>query len=293
MYMIISRGNGGKVKHKLLSCIILLVVLFLFMFFMSSKNSNNVQDVRAVDEKTKDYSNASLNHGFNVESVARKDNLLKFSGAKTEYNDEYILNAKREEVFEYSRAGNFANTRDVLRKALDSKIISEKEYYGELAHMLSISVSEPGKIVEEILKSGNQYGFEVMLSNLSGHDSLAASIDQRQKSEIFNNLAANKPVIEGYIGDLGLVDVYRYENWMGAMKTFSSSDANFVLNLNDLINNKITDPREVFGINALLYRDGYINKIDESARVKYQFYVDEYLRSYPRNKASSHIANGR
>lgn len=293
MYMITSRGNGGKVKYKLLSCVILLSGLFLFVFLISPQNSTNAEDVRVTGEKNKDYSDASLGHDLTAESVAHNDNLLKFSGNKTKYSDEYILNAKREEVFEYSRAGNFANTRDILKNARDSKIISEKEYYGELAHMLSISVNEPGSIIEEILKSGNQYGFEVMLSNLSGHDSLAASIDQRQKSEIFNNLAENKPVIEGYIGDLGLVDVYRYENWLGAMKTFSSSDANFVSNLNDLINNKIADPREVFGIQALLYRDGYINKINDSARVKYQIYVDEYLRSYPRNKVSSYIANER
>lgn len=157
--------------------------------------------------------------------------------------------------------------------------------------MLSISVASPDILVKEIIESGNQYGFEVMISNLSANDNLAKSIDNKQRLNIHNNLAQNKPKIEGYIGDLGLIDIYRYENWIEAMKNFSSNEEKFILDLNDLIKNKITDPREAFGLHTLLHEKGYKSRIDETAREKYQFYVDEYLRSYPKNKVSAYIAN--
>lgn len=282
-----------KMKYKLLSSIIVFSSVSFFIYLANQKHIDNSDDANKNRRQPETSFSASEIHNSNTPSTLSSDNLLKSSIAATTYNEAEILNAKREEIFEYSREGNFPDTQVLLKKAYDSKIISGKEYYGELAHMLSISVAKPEILVKEIINSGNPYGFEVMISNLSSNENLAKSIDDRQRLDIYSALAQSKPKIEGYIGDLGLIDIYRYENWIGAMKTFSSNEEKFIFDLNDLIKNKITDPREAFGLHALLYEEGYKSRIDEAARKKYQFYIDEYLNSYPENKVSAYVANER
>jgi hypothetical protein len=282
-----------KMKYRFLSCIIIFSGICLSIHLANQKDITNSEDKNTKKMQTESSSKASEGYKLNTHPSILNSNLLISSQSAKSHTEADILNAKREQIFEYSREGNFPDTQALSKKAYDLKIISEKEYYGELAHMLSISVTNPEFLVKEIIRSGNQYGFEVMISNLSANDNLAKSIDSKQRFNIHNDLAQNKPKIEGYIGDLGLIDIYRYENWIGAMKNFSSNEEKFILDLNDLIKNKITDPREAFGLHALLYEGGYENKIDEAARKKYQFYVGEYLRSYPENKVSTYIANGK
>ncbi|WP_184749447.1 hypothetical protein [Comamonas odontotermitis] len=67
--------------------------------------------------------------------------------------DDLVLQAKRKEIFAYSRDGNFKNTRNRLKNAWDAGVINQKEYYGELAHMLSVSVENPESIVREVVTS--------------------------------------------------------------------------------------------------------------------------------------------
>ncbi|WP_395027890.1 hypothetical protein [Comamonas odontotermitis] len=155
--------------------------------------------------------------------------------------------------------------------------------------MLSVSVDNPESIVREIVASGEKYGFEVMISLLSKNNFLAESIPESAKSQIHDDIYNNKPEITGFIGDLGLTDVYRYENWIETLRTFSKSDDDFVKNLNDIILNKITDPREAFGIHSMIENHNYPEKLSKEAKDKYLYYINSYIESYPKNEVASYI----
>lgn len=191
----------------------------------------------------------------------------------------------RERLFDYSRSGNFDNTQSLLRSAYNEKIITENEYYGELAHMLSISVNNPLEIISEIANSGNKYGFEVLVSTLNQNKMLADSMSEAERADVLDILNNHKPVIDGYVWELGVSDVIWYQNWIGSLKAFSTDEI-FVKNLNNIITDGITDPREAFGIYSVLYKDDYSGKISQAAFKKFNFYISEYIRSYPDNRVA-------
>lgn len=201
--------------------------------------------------------------------------------------DDNALLRKRERLFDYSRSGNFDDTQSLLRSAYNEKIITENEYYGELAHMLSVSVKNPMEIISEIANSRNKYGFEVLVSTLNHNKMLADSMSEVERADVLNIVNQHKPVIDGYVWELGVSDVIWYENWIGSLKAFSTDEA-FVNNLNDIIMNGITDPREAFGIYSVLYKDNYSGKISQTALNRFNFYISEYMKSYPDNKVAKY-----
>lgn len=198
--------------------------------------------------------------------------------------DNAILKS-RERLFDYSRSGNFDNTQSLLRSAYNEKIITENEYYGELAHMLSTSVKNPLEIISEIANSGNKYGFEVLVSTLNQNKMLADSMSEAERADVLDILNKHKPVIDGHVWELGVSDVIWYQNWIGSLKAFSTDEI-FVKNLNNIITDGITDPREAFGIYSVLYKDDYSGKISQAAFKKFNFYISEYIRSYPDNRVA-------
>lgn len=274
-----------KNNKKLLATAVILIIFSVFGviyticngLFMDPKLASVATDGSQLIGPS-DFNQSPLN-GENKPSSINRINLT----------EELAHQAKRKEIFEYSREGNFKDTKKRLKEALVSGLISSKEYYGELAHMLSISVDNPETIVREIVASDDNYGFEVMISLLSGNNFLADSLDSSSKKQIHDDVYNKKPEITGFISDLGLADIYRYENWIGTLKTFSQSDDNFIQNLNDIILNKITDPREAFGIHSTVENKNHLENLSKEAREKYLYYINNYIESYPKNEVASYI----
>ncbi|MEG1281795.1 MAG: hypothetical protein RSD57_15230 [Comamonas sp.] len=211
------------------------------------------------------------------------------SSSKNIHTDDLILQAKRNEIFTYSREGNFKDTKKRLKDALDTKIISQKEYYGELAHMLSVPIENPEIIIKEIVTSSDKYGFEVMISLLSGNNFMAESLPESVKKQIHDDVYNSKPEITGLISNLVLTDIYIYENWIGTLRTFSKNDDDFIKNLNEIISNKITDPREAFGMHSTIKNNNFLEKLNKEAKYKYLYYINNYIASYPANEVAPYI----
>ncbi|WP_133858136.1 hypothetical protein [Comamonas sp. JUb58] len=198
---------------------------------------------------------------------------------------------KRDRLFDYSRSGNFADTHQTLKTALADDLISEKEYYGELAHMLHAPVANAHNIIAEIIKSNNDYGFEVMVSNLQENYELAKSMNADERQDVFELLNKNKPEMVSDMSLLGVGSVSKYTSWVGSLKAFSTEEA-FVKNLNDLIENRISDPREAFGLYEIIVKKNYAEKVSNSALRKYNFLISTYKESYPENRMAELVSSG-
>ena len=272
-------------NKKLLATIIILVI-FLVLFTIYKIGDDFLVEPELASAPA-DAIQSTQPHLSNQTSSSEPSESL--SSNKKDFTNDLVRQVKRDELFAYSRDGNFKDTKKRLKDALDSGLISPKEYYGELAHMLSVTVENPESIVREISNSGNKYGFEVMISLLSENKFLAESLSESSKKQIHDDVYNNKPEIPGFIGDLGLTDVYRYENWIGTLKTFSNNENEFIHTLNDIILNKITDPREAFGMHSTIDNQNYLEKLSKEAKEKYLYYINNYVESYPRNEVASYI----
>src|SRR2546430_8611696 len=74
--------------------------------------------------------------------------------------------------------------RDLTVTGVQTCALPIYEYYGELAHMLSISVDAPASITKEVLESGNKYGRDVLLGNLGSNLDLPNSISRSEERRV-------------------------------------------------------------------------------------------------------------
>lgn len=196
----------------------------------------------------------------------------------------------REEIFIYARSRNSHDTRARLKDALKKDLISRNEYYGELAHMLSVSVDNPLDIVKEIVDSKNMYGYEVMTGIMEGNAILAESMAANERREIFDILINNKSELSGHVSEMGLVDMFRYESWLGSIRAFAKNDVEYYKFVDELLEKRIMDPREVFGVKYSL-ADSEIRNLSPAAKKNYEFYIHEYIKSYPSSKTAVYVNN--
>ena len=202
-------------------------------------------------------------------------------------SDENLRAKLRSAIFSYSRKDNNKNTKIVLQQALAKELISEKEYFGELAHMLSVDVNNPVEIIHEIFKSGNRYGAEVAymtMQNAPWIDGLPVV----QKDEVFNQLLISRPDFPYEISMLGSSDVYRYENWLKSLEQFYGKD-DFLSYLDKFVLSEAKEPREFFA----LIDGGYYQELISAGKNNSVNFIDratrEYVNSYPKNGVALRI----
>lgn len=216
---------------------------------------------------------------------------LRKADVFTAPDSQAIRKSKRDRLFDYSRAGNFDDTHRVLKAALKDGLISEDEYYGELAHMFHLPVKQAHSIISEIIGSGNAYGFEVLVSSLEENYEVAKSMNADERQDVFELLKKNKPEMLSDMSLLGVGSVSKYTSWVGSLKAFSTEET-FVKNLNDLIENRISDPREAFGLYEIIVKKNYAEKVSNSALKKYNFLISTYKESYPENRMAELVSSG-
>ena len=202
---------------------------------------------------------------------------------------EELLEKKKQAVLSYSREGKLPDTRVRLKKSFDEKILTANEYYGELAHMLSISVDAPASITKEVLESGNKYGRDVLLGNLGSNLDLPNSISASERNAIFDMVNGAKPELGGGIHELGFSDVFRYEDWLKSLKTYAPDEASFHKTLENLIQTRMADPREMLALQSAFQDEKFLNHIDPIARERYLFYISGYIKDYPGNSVAQSI----
>ena len=123
-----------------------------------------------------------------VDSFSEIKEAMRVFGPRTELTDGEKLLAIRERVFNFSRSPNNEHTVEVLREARNNRLLSENEYYGELAHMLTDHLENAKPIIQEIVDSQNGYGLEVMFWTLQSGRWIEG-LSTEDKNEIFDILA--------------------------------------------------------------------------------------------------------
>lgn len=158
-----------------------------------------------------------------------------------------------------------------------------------MAHMLSISVDAPASITKEVLESGNKYGRDVLLGNLGSNLDLPNSISASERNAIFDMVNGAKPELGGGIHELGFSDVFRYEDWLKSLKTYAPDEAIFHKTLENLIQTRMADPREMLALQSAFRDEKFLNHIDPIARERYLFYISGYIKDYPGNSVAQSI----
>jgi len=201
---------------------------------------------------------------------------------------EEIERAKqRAAVFFKSRKTNDRSTWQTLRQALNDGIISEKEYYGELAHMLGPDYEDPLSLIKEIVESKNPYGIEVMFATIRDAH-WVMQLKQQDKAEIFALLQEIRPKMHNDVSLLGISTISRYENWLASSARFNTTP-DYGEYLEDLVMHKAEDPREYFAmLDAGVYQKLIaFGKWTAAAHIKKV--VEDYHRSYPENSVSNAV----
>lgn len=268
-------------------------ILVAVFFILGGMVSYFIND--APHEKLSTGDKVPSQHGSGLVGTPLTQPITKTSLPKADASPDPDLQAiqktKRDRLFDYSRSGNFADTRSVLKAALTDGLISEDEYYGELAHMFHLPVKQAHSIISEIIGSGNAYGFEVLVASLEENYEVAKSMTADERQDVFEQLNKNKPGMVSDMSLLGVGSVSKYTSWVGSLRAFSTEEA-FVKNLNDLIENRISDPREAFGLYDVLVKKNYSEKVNSSALRKYNFLIASYQESYPKNRMAELVSSG-
>lgn len=199
--------------------------------------------------------------------------------------DDYA--AIRAVLFEYWRSGNYKDTVYLIKKAFERNLISSEEYFGELAHVLSISYDRPKEIIDEILSSGNDYGKEVLFANLSANAGIYEKLTAEERNDVLGMLEKSRPRFDPVVKELGLFDIYMYESWLGSIRTIKGGTVNFCPYLDGLISNNLEDPREIVAMMYSFPKSELESHLGPHALARLKDAAFHYKRSYPDNSVAN------
>lgn len=212
-----------------------------------------------------------------VDSFSEIKEAMRVFGPRTELTDTEKLLAIRERVFNFSRSPNNEHTVEVLREARNNRLLSENEYYGELAHMLTVHLEHAKPIIQEIVDSQNGYGLEVMFWTLQSGRWIEG-LSTEDKNEIFDILSNQKPTFAAPVSGIGMSELSRYSNWIQSMEKFYTKGS-FYTYLSDFSKTGMNDPREIFAIADA----GYFPRIAEAQQVDAIARMTDIMKSYTRS----------
>lgn len=223
-------------------------------------------------------------------AAAEKNTLNKSLKDKVaQFSDGDDFAGTRAVLFEYLRSGNHEDTIGLIKKAFERKLITPNEYYGELAHVLSISYDKPKEIVDEILKSDNGYGKEVLFSHMATNSGIYEGMSAVERADVLGLLKDSRPQFDVNVGELGLVNVYRYENWLQSIKMFQGNENNFYTYLNDLVSTGLKDPREVVAMMYTIPKNELESHLRGDSVSRLRTVANDYKESYPNNQVSNFV----
>jgi len=290
--------TGDHMKNIIISGVCVGVGFLIFLFSngsstaspqMLSKSQLSKSEVANGRSSVSSFGDFLGGNGRIESIVIEKDtrHFIDLMSANTEKIDD--RDRIRQEVFNYSRSGNYSNTREVLRLSLQNKFISEDEYFGELAHMLGIKSLETVEVFNEIMSSKSRYGKEVAYSTMAANSGISDGMSGSEVNAVTAKLRENVPEFGGSIGDVGLSDVYRYSNWLRSIESVYNNSNDFGDFLNDHILGGLKDPREIFAV----IDAGYYNQLKLAGKTEVIAFIDknvnDYRRSYPNNQAAAII----
>lgn len=195
----------------------------------------------------------------------------------------------RQAVFAYARAGNFADTRALLRASLAQGVISDKEYFGELGHMLGVSEPEAPAIFREIIDSRNRYGAEVAFASIAANPFVTEKLSDADRAEMLSLLLNHAPAFSGAVSELGAGGVTTYSDWLASVENLLHDEARFIEFLHTHAMVGLKDPRAAF---AFADR-GYLSRLravgKDTAVQRLEKTQQDYLRDHPHSAVARSI----
>jgi hypothetical protein len=150
-------------------------------------------------------------------------------------------------TLEYSRLGYFADQTEILRNARSRGVITEDEYFGELAHGVRLAPSQAqAERLAQIGAGGNRYAMEILVDLFSDPNFLN-QLSPESKKTLLMMLNKNEPSFPMSLGTFGLIDAFRYSGWLHVHATMEAAEqgetyAEIVLRR---LEQPRTDPRKI------------------------------------------------
>ena len=195
-------------------------------------------------------------------------------------------------ILVYSRLDYFDDSLGVLERAYIKKIINDDKYYGDLAH-LSIMAPPDAKshIFNEILKSGNKFGAEIIASYISVDPGL---IDRQSAKTVSMLLKNSEPTFDESRSVVGALQLAQYAGWIKAAANANKVETG--LPVRKFIENHLSrdgqDPRKLLAfVMDMGPQEGPYLKSGSNFSRKLKNVITHEYEKYPENEFYSEAIN--
>lgn len=198
----------------------------------------------------------------------------------------------RTAVLTYSRLGYFPDSVNMLTSARNSGYIDNRNFCGELAHLLPYApVDGQTQLIEKIKSEGDSFSAEILASYFQNKE-LIKRLSPQTRDAVLSYLEVNEPAFVQATGEFDFVDGIRYSAWLHAMATLSSmsKNANYADYVITRLDKERTDPRKMMGF--LMSAEGQ-QLISQVARTHALDNVQEkmnlYVKQHPMNSTMQEV----
>jgi hypothetical protein len=306
----------------------LFILLFILLFIYSYEKYNNILAddfgdgslLSDVESNYKENSGFKLKYNsssyrkliddlqaegddFELESIVYRHLASKVNLSderKSDFANElkYIIysdfpdSAKGAAIVAYSRLGRYGDLHEVLRYGKNNHLISEDDYYGELVQMIPTGFYEKDdEIINELIVASNDFGNNVLMSQLSGNPAVFLYLTDMQKKILHQYIFSHKPELPQNFSELGLLDAIRYEKWLGSLfnTSIESMEGDVFLNyVSDFYVNGFSDPRDAVLLGHADFIDEIRGKNPELFNMLVKT-VEKYYDSYSNNILAEYL----
>ncbi len=200
----------------------------------------------------------------------------------------------RAATFATSRAGYSDEVTQILKKARDSKTLSDDEYFGELSHLVSVAPKHAQQeILTTLAKARNEYSIDILTSQLADKKLVGSLTPETQRAALLL-LKENEPHFPIAIGRYGMTDGFRYISWLRSYAVLQGAVQQKTYN--DVVlyelNSVKTDPRKVLAFLSSPEGDQFMSEIGRRAPIQPSLSkARAYSDSFPGNQMVLGFAN--
>jgi hypothetical protein len=153
----------------------------------------------------------------------------------------------REAMYAYSRTGYFPDSIDLLTRAKNAGYFADKDYHGELAHLLPYAPeAAQNEIMNRIASGREEYASDILALTISNPEQLKR-LPTGIKERVMQFLAVTEPKLTPATGAFSMSEGVRFTYWLHAMATLSeaTSKTSYVDFVNRVLHDPSTDPRKI------------------------------------------------
>lgn len=147
------------------------------------------------------------------------------------------------------------------------------------------------EIINELIVASNDFGNNVLMSQLSGNPAVFLYLTDMQKKILHQYIFSHKPELPQNFSELGLLDAIQYEKWLGSLfnTSIESMEGDVFLNyVSKFYVNGFSDPRDAVLLGHADFIDEIRGKNPELFNVLVKT-VEKYYDSYSNNILAEYL----